>query len=296
MNNFGKTLTVFLIVIALLSISLATISLFFFAKEVDVRKSLDEQLELVKVKESTLQGELKETKQRVFLLEEKNKEAEEKIESLMEDLELEEGISEEIKKENRTLKESLEVETQAKEDLRKKLEVDVDKAEEKITSLQQELKVTVERNKELDAQKQTLQTQYQKLKKQLEEMNVTPVTEVSQVEPQDMQESSGVPKDETLATQEESTDNVDLEKIVVSPRGEGKGRIITIDKESEFLIVDLGEQDGVIKDTILSIYRGDIYIGDVKVSRVLPEMAAADFVPPLTSQGVRKDDTVVIKK
>ena len=286
MNNTGKTLTVFLIVIAILSVSLATIALFFFAKEVEVRKSLEENVDLLKVKEATLQGEFKEAKQQIFLLEEKGKESEERIESLMEDLDLEVGLREEIKKENRQLKESLESETKAKEELNNKLSKEILKAEEKIDSLQQELKATVERNKNLDTQRQTLQDNYQKVKDQLKGMNIVPVTEVPQIE-------LPVQEDDAFFLQPE---NVDLEKIVVAPPAEGTGSIITIDTEAEFIIVDLGKQDGVTKDTLLSIYRGDTYLGDAKVSRVLPQMSAADFVPPLTSQGVRKEDTVVVKK
>jgi hypothetical protein len=287
MNNTGKTLTVFLIVIAILSVSLATIALFFFAKEVEERRSLEENVNFLKVKEATLRGENKEAKQHIFLLEEKGKESEERIESLMEDLDLEVGLREEIKKENRQLKESLAAETRAKGELTRKLSGDISKSEKKIVSLQKELKATVERNKNLDSQRQMLQAQYQKVKDQLKGMNIVPVTEVPQIEPPAQEEYVYSPAPE----------NVDLEKIVIAPlAAEGKGSIITIDTDAEFIIVDLGKQDGVAKNTVLSIYRGDNYLGDVKVSRVLPQMSAADFIPPLTSQGVRKEDTVVVKK
>jgi hypothetical protein len=62
------------------------------------------------------------------------------------------------------------------------------------------------------------------------------------------------------------------------------------------VIVSLGEKDGIVKGALLSIFRGESYLGDVKVSRVLAEMSAADFVPPFKSQNVKKDDQVVIKK
>jgi len=293
MNNSGKTLIIILVVISVLSISLATISLFFFAKEVDVNKSLDENLEILKIKEDALQKEARETKQQVFLLEEKNKEFEAGIESLMEDLELEVGLREEIKKDNKDLKASLETAIKAKDDLQDELGDKLSGANERIEAIQQELKVTVERNKELDAQKQVLQSQYQKLKMQLGEMSITPITEIA---PFEAAPAEAAPAEAAPKVAGKPNDNVSLKRIVVSPPEEGEGKIITIDAEAEFIIVDLGENNGIAKGVVLSIYREDNHIGDVKVSRVLPEMSAADFVPPLTSKDVRKDDRVLILK
>ena len=75
-----------------------------------------------------------------------------------------------------------------------------------------------------------------------------------------------------------------------------QGRVLSVDKENDFLIFNLGEKDGVKPGFLMSIYRGEDYLGDVKVSRVQSEMSAADFVPPFSSQKVRKNDQVVAKK
>ncbi len=68
-----------------------------------------------------------------------------------------------------------------------------------------------------------------------------------------------------------------------------------VDGETEFVIVNLGANHGIKEDQILSISRGKDLLGDIKVTRVQPEMSAADFIPPLTGRQVRKDDSVVIK-
>jgi hypothetical protein len=69
-----------------------------------------------------------------------------------------------------------------------------------------------------------------------------------------------------------------------------------VDADTDFVIVSLGDKDGVSKGAILSLYRGEQYLGDIKVSRVLANMSAADFVTPLKSSDVQKDDQVMIKK
>jgi hypothetical protein len=43
------------------------------------------------------------------------------------------------------------------------------------------------------------------------------------------------------------------------------------------------------------VFRGNEYLGDIKATRVQDEMSAADIVPPLSSKGISKNDTVVLK-
>ena len=74
-----------------------------------------------------------------------------------------------------------------------------------------------------------------------------------------------------------------------------EGRILTVDIETEFVVVNLGKKDGIVEDMFMSVYRGPHYLGDIKVTRVQPEMSAADIIPPFSSQMVRKNDQVVAK-
>ena len=121
MSKPGKTVTIILVVICILSLVLTVIAVFFFQKESEQRKIAEDNLAQSKLSEAKLQAELKESKKQVFLLEEKAKEADEKINSLMDDLELAEGVRDEIKAENDTLKEALDTESKAKDQLRKQM-------------------------------------------------------------------------------------------------------------------------------------------------------------------------------
>lgn len=276
-NRSGKTLTILLVVIAILLVSLTTISLFFFMQEIKLREAAEDSLQQVEDVKSKLEAELKETKKQMFLLEEKAKEADERVESLTEDLEFEQGLREEIKKENRTLKEAAEKEKKAREDMKAQLDGQLAETEQKIASLQEQLDASVSRNKEIEDLRHQLETQNQKLKQQLENLGVAPIADIP-------------------AAPAPGGENVDLQEIVVSPGEEKIGKIISVDKETHFVIVSLGEAHGIQKGTTLSIYRNNAYLGDVQVTRVLPEMSAADFVAPLTSGQVQKDDVVIIKQ
>ena len=135
MNKAGKTFSIFLIVISILLLSLTVITIFFFKKENELRRSLEQQLALSQESEARLDNELKETKKQVFLLEEKNKEADERINGLMDEVELQEGIREQMKAENSSLKDALAKESQEKETIQKELAA----VQEKVASLEERL-------------------------------------------------------------------------------------------------------------------------------------------------------------
>ena len=63
-----------------------------------------------------------------------------------------------------------------------------------------------------------------------------------------------------------------------------KGHILSIDTDAEFVIFNLGLKQGVKPEDVLSVYRGDEYLGDIKATRVQDEMSAADLIPPLVQQ------------
>ena len=74
--------------VAILLISLTAMSIFIFQKEIEKRKKTELALENLKVVEMELKKDLKEANKQKFILEEKNKEADDRINSLLDELEL----------------------------------------------------------------------------------------------------------------------------------------------------------------------------------------------------------------
>lgn len=281
MNNSGKALTIILLVVAILLICLTGIAVFFFVQEIDLRKSAENNAEQLKIEEAKLQADIAEADKKISLLEEKAKESNGRVEELLSELELEKGLKEELKREYRQVKEQLEQEQAAKEELRQQLTGDLKKSEEKLSQVQKDIETLQTRNTELESERQALETQCNDLKAKYGTASDAKTG---------AEEPAVVP--DAAAPQEQ----VELEPIVVNPdKGQG-GEVISVDLDTDFIIVSLGEKQGIKKDAILSVYRQDQYLGDVKVSRVLPEMSAADFLPPLTGDKVQKGDSVVLKE
>jgi len=103
-NSSGKVLTIFSIIIAILLTSLTAMAIFLLQKEREIRSNIEISQKRSEIKITQLNQQLDETEKQLLLLEEKNKDADEKINSLMDDLELEEGIRGQIKTENVSLK------------------------------------------------------------------------------------------------------------------------------------------------------------------------------------------------
>ncbi len=55
------------------------------------------------------------------------------------------------------------------------------------------------------------------------------------------------------------------------------GAIININRDNNFVIIDLGETAGIYADQVFNVYRGTDYIGEVKVIQVRKDISAADI-------------------
>jgi len=330
MNSSGKVLIIFLVITAILLISLTAISLFFFQRETERRKLAETTLEEYRTEKAELEEDLQDIKKQNLLLQGKNKEADERVNDLSDELELEKGLREEMKLETVSLKEEIdeaiktkkeiEKEIKKKETIEKKLTADLSASEETIKELEAQLKSEIERNKKLnELYEQQEQKHQEELSKTAEpQWQQNAASEDAAVQPAFSGEgdfAGGKDQAGHIVSL-----GVELEEIVVIP-GEVKsyrsgadvaaekqleetvavldevleGRILSVDVETEFVIVSLGEKDGLAVGNILSVYRHNDYMGDIKITRLQPEMSAADLILPLSIRNIKKNDQVKIK-
>jgi len=311
MNSSGKVLIIFMVITAMLLISLTAISLFFFQKETERRKLAEVTLEEYQGEQAKIDEELKDLKKQNFLLQEKNKESEARVNDLSDELELENGLREEMKLETVSLEDKLEKLMMEKEASAKEIEEE----EELHKKLTKDLSVSERKIKELEAQLKAEKGRSQKLgqlyeQKQQEEAARSESIKKSQLEviAEDNIVEETLPDDASLG--------IELEEIVIAPKtqrtqeaakelifGETtsdlgsalNGRILSVDLETEFVIVSLGKEDGLAIGSVLSVYRNENYVGDIKITRLQSEMSAADLILPLSIRNVKRDDQVKTK-
>lgn len=70
------------------------------------------------------------------------------------------------------------------------------------------------------------------------------------------------------------------------------GTVLVVNKEFNFIVVSLGEKDGLKSGQSLEVLRANRVIGKVQVERVYENMSAANLLPEQTKTEIKEGDTV----
>lgn len=94
-----------------------------------------------------------------------------------------------------------------------------------------------------------------------------------------------------------AANEVELSPIVINAQGAApaaqfgfEGKVMSVNEQSNFVIVDIGEKRGLRAGDTLGVYRGSEYIARLEVLQVRPDIAAADLKEQ--SAQVKVGDTV----
>lgn len=267
-NSKGGTV-VFVLLIAV-ALILAGGIYYLYHQEYTKNVSLQKELEEVKTQQKIAETKLAESKEIVTSLETKLKTATTQIETLNKSLDDEKTARQE------TLAQV------------EKLKIDMNRLS----------KVTIE----LETKLSTAQTEAQKAQTQIAELE----TKKNELEVKI--------KELQTQTQEQvakAKEGVELGKIVVnSEAGESaamqetapaklvpgaEGKVLVVNKEYDFAVINLGIKDGVSVGMVFSAYRGSKYLGDLRIEKVHESMAAAGFTTKDIREKLKEGDRVVPK-
>ncbi|HAH21079.1 MAG: hypothetical protein A2Y00_00290 [Omnitrophica WOR_2 bacterium GWF2_43_52] len=97
--------------------------------------------------------------------------------------------------------------------------------------------------------------------------------------------------------------DLQLEKIVVTPSeasgqknaAPGQGKVLAVNKEYDFVVVNLGQKDNISVSDMLEVFRNSKKICELKVEEVKDTMSVAT---PVSKESIRqiKEDDMVIRK
>jgi hypothetical protein len=88
---------------------------------------------------------------------------------------------------------------------------------------------------------------------------------------------------------------IELERIVVKAEGELEGKVVVVNREYNFIVVDLGYKDDIELGDILAVFRGGKYIGEAQVEKIYDSMSAATIVKESKPGSIMIDDNVVVQ-
>jgi uncharacterized protein (DUF3084 family) len=72
-----------------------------------------------------------------------------------------------------------------------------------------------------------------------------------------------------------------------------KGRVVTINREHNFVVIDLGKQDGIEIGNRFNVYRQDAFLGLIEIIQARDRIAAADIKELEEGMNIEINDTVV---
>lgn len=267
MPNKVKSSTVIFVILILVSLSFAGAGLYLLQKEKAKTSSLQEELANLRIKNNAAETTLKEYKKTIAQLEQKLTDAQASIDTLTNNLEQETKTKQQALDEVEKLKTDLE----QQKGLRANLETKLDKAQKDAEKTQAQLKEIESKKAQLEAKVKHLETQASQAQGvELGTIIVAPEGGVS------TQGVSGLP--------------------TAQPQGALlEGKVLVVNKDYNFVVINLGSKDGVGVGDIFSLYHNEKQIGDVKVEKIHEAMSAADFISASTKDLVTEGDRVVQK-
>lgn len=268
MPDKAKSSILIFIILILVSLSLAGAGFYLLQKEKMKNFGLQEELDSLRIKQNAAETKLEEYRKTITQLEVRLKEAQANIDSLAGTLEQEMKEKQEAQDQVQQLKSDME----QQKGLRASLETKLLQAQKDAEKAQAQLKDVESKKAKLEARLKELEA------------------EVQQAEAQPESQDQGV----------------ELGTIVVGSEGAGasaeqkaaaslEGKVLVVNKDYNFVVINLGSKDGVNAQDVFALYRGNKYIGDIKVEKIHESMSAADFMSAAIKDTVSEGDRVVRK-
>ncbi len=80
--------------------------------------------------------------------------------------------------------------------------------------------------------------------------------------------------------------------IPLGPPARIEGQVLVVNKEFAFVVINVGEKDGIKDSEVLEVYRGTEFLGKVQVERIYDTMSSAVILPEATKQEIKEGDIV----
>lgn len=283
-----KLKVIVLIIAILISLSLAGTGLYLFQREHIKNIQLEEKLEELSAKQKASEAKFLEAQKVLATLESKFKEAAERIDTLnsqidtlnsqIDTLNTQVGQEKASKDEAVAKIEQMRSELEQQKELRTSLEARFSKSQDDVSNILSKLKT-------MKSEKETLELKVKKLEAkshvELGKIVVSPET----VQVASLKEE----KDKKI------TEPVSSAKEVPGIKQGIEGKVLVLNKEYNFAVVNLGSKDGIVIGDQFAVYHGDKYVGDVKVEKVQESMSAAGFVEEDIKNKVKEGDKVLKK-
>lgn len=258
----GKAAIVLLLILAVISLGLAGTTFYFLQQEQSAKQALQTKLDNLQVKYKETEVKLEESRKTAARLESRITENELNIEAINKELQQEKSSKEEALSSMDQLKAELEQQRSQGSEL-----------QDKFNQVQKELKDKQSQLAALESKKEELESKIKELEEKSKYIELGKIV----VSPDTGSDSA----------------NLQQENSAAQPK---EGKVLVVNKEYDFAVINLGNQDTVKVGDEFSMYHNDAYIGDSKVEKVHELMASVGFLSDGIKEQISEGDKVVLKK
>jgi len=285
MNRKGGILK--FVLIGLIIVSLAVIGglSYLFQNERIKSEKLQLQVDELTARERIIEDKLEASKKNVSELMIKLQENKDRIATITEELDKEKSARQEALNELEQFKADIEQQKISRQDLEGKLA----QAQDDGRKLKEQLKI-------MEQQKEELKTKIKDLENSASGVELGKVvvnSEVAEPAKADSSKKANAPVVKNVNPPVPEPVKAKGKKEISQDKPL-EGKVTVVNKEYDFVVINLGEKDGVSKGDQFSIYREGKVIGDIRVEKVHESMSAAGFAAEL--KDVIKENDLVIQK
>lgn len=281
MTDKAKIPILVLIVLIIASLSLAGGIFYLYKQEQTKRLVQEEELSDLKIKQRVTEVELEKSKKKISTLELQIKDDQTKIDTLTQQLDQEKATRQEALTQTEQLRTDLEQQKNLRSDLENRLV----QAKDEGKKLQVQLKESESKKSELETKIKEMEAKSQ-AGVELGTIVVSPETVAATEAPMKVRPEKKEKGKEQKKENEPSSSS--------TPKAL-EGKILVVNKEYNFAVINLGSKDGVNLGDKFSVYHKNKYLGDIQIEKIHDSMAAAGFSSPDIKDKVSEDDKVVQK-
>ena len=265
MDLQNKTPLIILIGLILISITVAGGGFYLLQKERVRNVQLEENLEEITTKNKIMESKYLEAQKLLTSMEENLKAANSKIESLTNELAQEKGAKEEALGKIEQIKMDL----QQQRNMRVNLEGDLLEAQDEVKKTKSELN--------------DLRIKKEEIENKLKEF--------------EGRTKGGVELGKIVVTPEPSAKKKPVKPVkeVSKPKGI-EGKVLVVNKDYNFAVINLGSKDRINLGDQFSVYRNNELIGGLKVEKLHDSMSAAGFLSEDIKNKIKEGDQVILNK
>jgi len=272
MNREGKVTVIVLIATTVIFFALAVGGLFLYQKEHSENIQLKEQIESLNNSLRTTQSKYDESKKNAAELQLKLQELKTQINSLTSDMEQEKASRQDAEAKLEQSRADLEQQKTLRSDL-----------EDKLNQTQDEGKKIKTQVKDLEQQKADLEVKLKEFEAaknvELGKVVVNPDQAI-----QDRRAKAKADKNKSASAAKDKSE--------VARRGTLEGKVLVVNKEFNFIVLNLGNKDKVAVGDEFGVYHNGAFVGNVKVEKVHESMSAAGFGDDFKNKFFENDKVV----